>query len=188
MSAKPRVVLCVGVLTTALWAAGCSEALPETLREPAPAPVDRVTIADSPDCAGMLTDTDLHSVDARFSLAVDVVDAVRSGRCAEVDDAARVCRSLFLIGLTDPLVGFGLGLDAETLHGLAERYEWTLGEGIAAAEERGNAVLASALGELANLDVGAAIAAGPEDAADIAVERAKPSIVNAIAAAEPSCS
>ena len=182
-----RLWFVVGVLGIAC-AVGCSSGAGEA----APTlTLDGLTqdelSGDDAGCAGGVAMEDVASLEARAALAMRVVDAVRAGRCNDVDADARVCRSLFLIGLTDPLVGVALGLDVPTLSELAERHRWALEEGVAAAQGTANPALASALGELVRLDVGTALADGPDAVAAVAIERANPSIVEAIALSERSC-
>lgn len=184
-----RVVLgalAVPVLITACRTPDPSAVTPELSLEPPVSAVEQST--HDADCARLVNDIDLATVDGRHRAVIVTVDAIRAGRCGSIAADDRVCRALFLIGATDPLVGVGLGLGDATLGELADGHRWALGEGVAAAEANGNADLAGALRELKHLDVGVALAAGPAALASAAVERAATSIIEPIAAAEARCS
>lgn len=182
-----------------LVAAGCGGASPETAAPhtlPLTASTIEAAVGPSPGegdgCGGSSTSTGAADADARFELIGRVVTALREGACAPVTDEQRLCRSLFLIGATDPLAGLGAGLTTDQVEQLADWHAWVLAEAATAADLSGDAAAARAIRALQRIDVSGAILAGavgerPPDLADAAIARADATIINPLVAAEARC-
>ncbi len=175
-----RIALALVALATSCR----TQAAPELVLGPV---ASSVVTAIEHECARLLDDADLASAEGRHQVVVAVVNAVRAGRCDPIEPEARVCRSLFLIGATDPLVGVGVGLSESLIDELVDHHAWVLEDGAAAAADVGNERLVDALGELASLDLAGALGNGPDGVAAVAIERADPSIIAPLIEAETLC-
>lgn len=175
-----RIALVLVALTTSCR----TQTAPELVLGPVASSV--VTVIE-PECVRLLDDADLASAEGRHQVVVGTVNAVRAGRCDPIEPEARVCRSLFLIGATDPLVGLGVGLPEFMIDELVDHHAWVLDDGAAAAADVGNERLVDALGELASLDLAGALGNGPDGVAAVAIERADRSIIEPIIEAETQC-
>jgi hypothetical protein len=148
---------------------------------------DRVEAAElsaSPGC--VVSFAGLAEVGERVDTLGEVIDMIRDGSCPPVDDDHRLCRSLFLIGATDPLVGVGLGLERSQVERLVEWHRWALADGIDAA--RSNVAVAEALRAIDQLDVaGVLLGDDPSALAEVAIARASLAIIEPLAAAEQAC-
>ena len=178
----------VAVLAFAVLAVACqSPEAPAPELALAPVVATSEPPAEAQECSRLLDDADLTSIEGRHQVVVATVDAVRAGECDPIAPGDRVCRSLFLIGATDPLVGIGSGLTGSMIDELVEQHVWVLDDGVAAAVANGDNLLAAALTELVALDIADAVAAGPDAVAALAIARAHLSIIEPIAEAEASC-
>lgn len=178
-------VVGAGLLVVVGLSACRSESLP-SLPLTAPVVEPLVFPPGSTGCAEAISRADFTDVDDRLEALGHVIDALRGESCELGDEAHRLCRSLFLIAATDPLVGVGIGLDAGEVEQLIEWHQWALVEGVAAADLLGDTATAHALGALRRIDSGAALASGPE-LVDAAAARADPSIIGPLVAAERAC-
>jgi len=124
----------------------------------------------------------------RLEIIGEVVEQIQSGSCRPLDDRQRVCRSLFLVGATDPLVALGLGLDGLQIERTIEWHRWALAEGVDAARRTGDGYTAEALSAMSRLEIGAALLGNDAAAlANGATARAEPAIIEPLVAAEQSC-
>lgn len=175
------------IIGSCLVLAGCRQQGPPPEAELSLRPAAEAGAVDESGCDGSMSQADVTSIDGRYRLVMGTVDAVRSGRCDPIARSDRLCRALFLIEVTDPLVGLGLGMDAALMDELVDRHAWSLAEGIAAADANGNSPLAAALADLSALELADALAAGLDHVAALAARRGDPLIIEPIAEAEEHC-
>lgn len=130
--------------------------------------------------------SDVSDVESRFVAIGEVIEAIQAGTCEPLTGEQRLCRSLFLIGATDPFIGVGLGLSTTQIEQLVEWHHWALSDGAAAAEPGSDLVTAF---EAMRVFDGGLLApnADPSVIADAAIARAIPSILEPLAAAEQTC-
>lgn len=172
------------VLVLLLLTGGCRSAPPPELPlSPSTSESVEAMPTRSPGCRDLLDGADTATVEGRFQIVAATVDAVRWGVCDPIEPDARVCRSLFLIAATDPLVAIGAGLTGAAVEQLIEQHVWALAEGRNAAEASGDLALGHALERLSAV----VIDGGDARLAAVAVERAAPEIVEPIAQAEVTC-
>ncbi len=186
----------VVVLVVLVVVAGCRQPADE---RPIGQTLDEVAVIDleparrpqtgaegaNPSCRLLLLD--VGNPAAELATIEIVVDAVRSGECSSASPQHRMCRDLFLAAITDPIAGIGAGLDANQLERVAEQHRWVLADAREAAVALGDEGLVIALTELAALDVTTAMSAGDEAVVEIAIARADPAILGAVARAEQQC-
>lgn len=130
---------------------------------------------------------DLASVVDRLEAIGQVIEMLRQGACATDDHRRRLCRDVFLMGATDPLVGLGLGIEGQQLVDLVQWHQWLIADAVTAAELAGDTVTADALMALGQADAARALADGPAALAALAISRADPMIVDPLAALEQRC-
>lgn len=146
--------------------------------------VEAVELAVPSGCRESITD--LATIGDRVETLSQVIDMVQDGACPPADEEHRLCRSLFLIGATDPLVGLGRGLDRAQVERLVAWHRWALADGIDAA--RGEPDIAEALRAIERLGVGGIVLGDdPSALADVAIARASPAIIESLAVAERVC-
>ena len=179
-------VVRVGGFLAMLILGGCRGEPPPTVSLQADVATRAEVTSGGADC-GLLS-VDASDLAGRFDVIGEAIGAIREGSCPPLGGAHRLCRSLFLIGATDPLVGVGVGLKSTQIEQLVGWHHWALADGIDAARVRGDTAVAEALRAIDQLDLGAALLG--EDVsivAGLAVARADPDIIEPLAAAEQAC-
>jgi hypothetical protein len=122
---------------------------------------------------------------AELDRVVEQPEHARAGDC-EVSQRP-LCAALFLLGVTDPVMGFALGIGRADLARLSELHTTVLGLALSLAEETDHEDLDVALRQLAALDNSVVLDRDENAVADVVIARAAPEIVGPISSAEQGC-
>lgn len=150
-----------------------------------PSPLDR------PNCTQRRA---LDGVDVMtaLDLAVAELDRVVHQPDRPVDDdcaATRrpLCAALFLLGATDPIVGFARGVDPIELALLIDLHQRVLDHALTLAGRTDHEGFEAAMVRFAALDTAGALELGDDAVAEVVIARAAPGIVGPIAEIEATC-